>query len=209
MVASGPTILLIPPRASVSLTQDTPARRIPRPALAMALLGTMGLVQPPRRPAWRWPAFSAALVAGLFALLSAWWGLGGTLGVDSLGGEIAALARERDPLIMTLAWVSAVVKAGGAVLACFLVVRPRRLPSRLVLVTAWISAVVLTVYGLLQQVGVLLLLSGAVVPDVPPTQEVLWARALLWEPWFWVWGLLLGLAAWCAPSVWSGPEDPA
>jgi hypothetical protein len=150
------------------------------------------------RPAWRWPGWAAAVVGGLFALLSFAWGLGSTVGIGSLGGQVEELARQRDPLVLALAWVTGLAKAVGAALAVQLA---RGRAGRWTVRLAWAGAVLLVLYGLAQQVGVLLVLGGAVVPDVPPPRGVLLARALLWEPWFWVWGLLLGLAAWCAPAL--------
>ncbi len=162
------------------------------------------------RPAWRWPGWAAAVVGGLFALLSVAWGLGSTVGISSLGGPIEALARQRDPGVLALAWVTGAAKAVGALLALALVTDlGRRLPRRWLVGTAWAGAGVLVVYGVLQQVGVLLLLTGVVTPTTPPDDGVLWARALLWEPWFWVWGLLLGLTAWCAPAVAARREPTA
>ncbi|SSC23393.1 Protein of unknown function DUF3995, partial [Klenkia terrae] len=155
------------------------------------------------RPAWRWPGWASAVVGGLFALLSFAWGLGSTVGISSLGGRIEELAREGDPTVLALAWVTGLAKAVGAALGVVLATCPGRLPRRWLLRTAWAGAAVLVLYGLAQQVGVLLVLTGAVTPTTPPADGVLLTRALLWEPWFWVWGLLLGLAAWCAPAVWD------
>lgn len=156
------------------------------------------------RPAWRWPGWAAAVVGGLFAALSVAWGLGSTVGISSLGGPVEELARRGDPTIIALAWVTAAAKVVGVLLAVALVTdRTWGVPRRWLLRAAWAAAVALVLYGLAQQVGVTLVLTGAVVPTLPPEAGVLWARALLWEPWFWVWGLLLGLAARCAPAVWS------
>jgi len=145
-----------------------------------------------RRAAPRWPGYAAASVAFAFAAVSVYWGLGGTAGVSSLGGSIEQRALAHDPLIVALAWITGGLKVVGGLLALALV-QPwgRRLPRRLLLLTAWSGAVLLSVYGALQLTGVALIRFG-----VDPT-VLLW-RLLLWEPWFLVWGLLLGMAAWCA-----------
>jgi hypothetical protein len=47
-----------------------------------------------------------------------------------------------------------------------------------------------------QLAGVLLAHVGVVEPATPVAREVVYWRLLVWEPWFVVWGLLLGAAAW-------------
>ncbi len=144
-----------------------------------------------------WPAYAAAAVAFVFALVSFYWGAGGTALVSTLGGRIEELALARDPLIITVVWVTGVAKLAGAVLALALVQRwGCRLPQRTLRATAWVGAVLLTAYGLLQVSAVALVAVGAVTPDVPIDPDVLRWRLLVWEPWFLEWGLLLGLATW-------------
>jgi len=88
-----------------------------------------------------------------------------------------------------------VLKVAVGVLALALV-RPwgRRLPRRWMLRTAWLCAGVLTLYGTLQVAGVALAALG-VVTTTSSDSVLLWGL-LLWEPWFLVWGLLLGVATW-------------
>lgn len=88
------------------------------------------------------------------------------------------------------------MKVGGAALALALV-QPwgRRLPRRSLLLVAWGAAVVLAVYGVLQLTGVVLVALDVVDPSEPMGTRVLLWRGLLWEPWFVLCGVLLGLAA--------------
>ncbi len=136
-------------------------------------------------------------MAFAFAAVSIYWGLGGTAGVDTLGGRIEELAVARDPVIVTLVWVTGLLKVAGGVLALALV-RPwgNRLPRRWLVRGAWAGAVLLTVYGLVQVTSVALVALGVLTPSEPVEPLVLWWRLLLWEPWFLVWGVLLGLSAW-------------
>src|SRR3990170_4827857 len=117
--------------------------------------------------------------------------------MGTLGGDIERLARARDPVILAANWAAAVLKLAGGALALALV-QPwgRRLPRRPLVVAARIGAVLLTVYGTVQLVGVLLAHVGVVEPATPVAPAVAYWRLLLWEPWFAVWGLLLGAAAW-------------
>jgi hypothetical protein len=96
-------------------------------------------------------------------------------------------------------WASApgVLKVAGGVLALALV-RPwgRRVSRRLVGGVAWAASAVLTLYGgLLVAVGALVL-AGVIRPAGPVDRTALRWHVLLWDLWFLVWGLLLGLAAW-------------
>lgn len=145
----------------------------------------------------RWAGYGAAAAAFSFAVVSIYWGLGGRWGLDTLGGDIERLARARDPAILAANWAAAVLKLAGGALALALV-QPwgRRLPRRPVVVSARIGAVLLTVYGAVQLAGVLLVHVGVTEVATPVASEVVYWRLLLWEPWFVVWGLLLGAAAW-------------
>lgn len=136
-------------------------------------------------------------MAFAFAAVSFYWGLGGTAGVSTLGGQIEELALARDPSIIALVWVTGVGKVVGGLLALALV-RPwgHALPRQWLLHGAWAGAVLLTVYGLVQVVSVALVALGVLTPTQPVEPSVLWWRLLLWEPWFLVWGVLLGLTPW-------------
>jgi hypothetical protein len=131
----------------------------------------------PSRTAWA--AYAACALALLSAIPSFYWAAGGTIGLDTVGGAIEELARARDP-------------AGVAL------VRPRgrRVPRRLLGGVAWAASVVLTLYGgLLVAVGALVL-AGVIRPAGPVDRTALRWHVLVWDLWFVVWGLLLGLAAW-------------
>ena len=91
--------------------------------------------------------------------------------------------------------------AWAAYSACALalaLVRPwgRRVPRRLLGGVAWAASVVLTLYGgLLVAVGASVL-AGVIRPAGPVDRTALRWHVLLWDLWFLVWGLLLGVAAW-------------
>lgn len=121
------------------------------------------------------------------------------VGISTLGGRIEELTLARDPVIMTMVWVTGLLKVLGGLLALALV-QPwgRRLPRQWLVRVAWGGAVLLTAYGLLQVTSLALVASGVITPTEPVEPTVLWWRLLLWEPWFLVWGILLGLTAWAA-----------
>ena len=145
----------------------------------------------------RWTGFAAAAVAFAFAAVSAYWGLGGRALLDTLGGEIERRALAGDDVLLAANAVGAVLKVLGGVLALALV-QPwgERLPRRLLLALAWAGAAVLTVYGVLQTVAIVLVGLDRIELAEPLDDRALRWRMFLWEPWFLVWGLLLGAAAW-------------
>jgi len=77
-------------------------------------------------------AYAACVVAVLSAVVSFYWVLGGTAGIDTLGGSLEELARDGDPVVLWLAGAAGVLKAAGTGLALALV-RPwgRVVPRRL------------------------------------------------------------------------------
>ncbi len=72
----------------------------------------------------------------------------------------------------------------------------RVVPRGLLLGAAWAASAVLTGYGgLLVAVGALVL-TGVISPSGPVDRTALRWHVLVWDLWFLVWGLLLGVAAW-------------
>ena len=150
-----------------------------------------------RPPRTAWAAYAACVLALLSALLSFYWAAGGTIGLDTVGGAIEELARARDPAGVALGLGAGLLKVAGGVLALALV-RPwgGRVPRRLLGGVAWAASVVLALYGgLLVAVGALVL-AGVIHPAGPVDRTALRWHVLLWDLWFLVWGLLLGVAAW-------------
>lgn len=150
-----------------------------------------------RAPEGTWASYAAAIVAFAFAFagVSFYWAAGGMAGVSTVGGSIERMAIARAPGFVTVLWVTAALKLVGGVLALALT-RPwaRKLSRRWLLRAAWGAAILLTLYGAVQTASVALVRVG-VSPDPPVDSTVLWWRLLLWEPWFLLWGVLLGLAA--------------
>jgi hypothetical protein len=106
-----------------------------------------------------WAAYAACALAWLYAVPNLYWALGGTAGLDTVGGAIEELARTRDPAGVALGLGAGVLKLAGGLLALALV-RPwgRAIPRRLLGGAAWAASVVLTCYGgLLVVVGALVL----------------------------------------------------
>jgi hypothetical protein len=136
-------------------------------------------------------AIAAAAVGGAFALVSVFWGLGGTALLDTVGGSLEAQGRAGSAGIVVLLWVSVLLKLIAAVLP--LAVLQRWGPPggrRWVRVLAWLAAVILTGYGLLLTSVGLLVQAGVIATDASADHRALAWHAYLWDPWFLVWGLL-------------------
>ena len=148
------------------------------------------------RSALVWAGLAAFAWGLLFAGISFYWGLGGTLGLDTIGGELERLGRSRDPAIIAAVWVTGVMKVAGAVLALALV-EPwgRRLPRPLLLLLGWGAAAVLTLYGGTLVASEALVASGLVRLHAVDWKPLLW-HLYLWDMSFLVWGILFALAAW-------------
>lgn len=163
----------------------------PRPLYA----AEMAAVREGRSPLV-WAGLAAFAWGLLFAGISFYWGLGGTLGLDTIGGELERLDRSRDPAIIAAVWVTGVMKVAGAVLALALVQTwGRRLPRLPLLLLGWGAAAVLTLYGGTLVASEALVASGLVRLHAVDWKPLLW-HLHLWDMSFLVWGILFALAAW-------------
>ncbi len=142
----------------------------------------------------RLTAYGAALLALSHAALSAYWALGGTGLLSTVGGRLEALARDGGTASVALLATLVVLKLAGCLVALALVrPRRRRLPWWLLSGAALFGGLVLTLYGgVLTLVGAVALL-GAFGP--PTDVTALYWHVLLWDPWFLLWGVLLTIAA--------------
>ncbi len=140
-----------------------------------------------------------ALVIGLaYAAISAYWALGGTWLLDTVGIALSKPGQSGRTAALLTGWAAAVVKAIAAVLPLLAVggwtlvadqgwLRPVR-------VLAWIEAVILTGYGLVLTVTGLLVQAGIVAAAADADHRALRWHAYLWDPWFLVWGILVVIA---------------
>ncbi len=145
-----------------------------------------------------WAAYAACAWALIFAAVSFYWAAGGTIGADTNAPAIARHVLAREPGWVALIWLTGCLKLIVALIALALV-RPwgRAIPRRLLLAAAWCASAIMTVYE-----GVASLIQHALmVAGVVATPEGLGARSarwhlILWDPWWLLGGLLLGVATW-------------
>jgi uncharacterized protein DUF3995 len=133
-------------------------------------------------------ARAAALLAFASAAVSAYWLLGGTALLDTVGGQLEDWGRERSGAAVAALGVVVALKLLAGWLALSLD-RPWRI--RL----AWVGGILLAVYG-----GALVLAGALVLVDVVHASTDTDLHALrwhvfFWDLWFFVWGVALFAAA--------------
>lgn len=136
----------------------------------------------------------AAFVWGVvFAAISFYWGVGGTLGLDTVWGASAASA-EHSSVLRAAVWLTGVLKLVAALLALALVTEWGRVfPRRPMAVLGWSAAVVLTLYGGVNVVAEALTALGIIRPGAVDWKPLLW-HLYVWDMSFLVWGILFGIA---------------
>jgi len=129
-----------------------------------------------------WAAYAAAIWSFIFAIISFYWGLGGMIGVDTLGEGIKELALSGDTEIMVMVWITGVLKVLAGVLALALVQDwGRRLPHRLLAFGAGTAGLFFTSYGLANAVQHLLMVTG----QMPLARMLGTLSAVQWHLFFW------------------------
>lgn len=155
---------------------------------------------PNRVPRIRWPGYAASAWAFIFAAVSFYWALGGTVGLATLGTTLYALALARDPVAIAVGgWGAGAAKLLGgflplALLSCRMLPRFRRALR----VLAGAGGIGMALYGGASLVQHSLMLTGAIA--LPAGLGLFGARwhLILWDPWWLLGGLLFLMAAWFA-----------
>jgi hypothetical protein len=139
------------------------------------------------------PAFLAAALAFASAAVTAFWLLGGTLGLDTVGGEIEEQARERSAgaLVVLAVTLFAKLAAGGLALA---LADPRTQGKRSLITLGYVGGAGLMLYGGVLVIGGALALAGVGESSGRDEYALRW-HVFFWDPWFFAWGVALALAA--------------
>jgi len=138
---------------------------------------------PASSPIVRWAAWGALALSLLSAIVSGYWALGGTAGLNILGGQLAEMARTPESLALVGLWVVVALKIVAAALGVMLLRARSRFWRRLLLIGTWIAACVLVLYGGFLVVGQVLVVTG-VIEAVDPDWAAIYGHLLLWDPWF-------------------------
>jgi hypothetical protein len=150
----------------------------------------------------------AAALAFASAAVSLYWSLGGTALLDTVGGAIEDLARDRSHGGIALGLTAVAIKVFAGVLALAL----RHLPlsgtrRRLLLIANAAAAVILCAWGGANVAVGALVLGGAITPAGDVDRHALRWHVFLWDLWFLVWGVALALATRSARS--RSPRSPS
>jgi hypothetical protein len=142
--------------------------------------------------------YAACLWAILFALNSFYWGMGGRLGVGTLGTGLEDLALAGDPEIIAIVWMTGLLKLIAALFPLALVRRWSGLiPRRLLLLGTWGAGLLFLIYGIIN-----LIQHGLMAAGINPVAHMIGTmRAVYWHLFFWdpIWligGILFTLTAW-------------
>ena len=147
-------------------------------------------------------AVAAAVLAFASAAVSVYWTLGGTALLDTVGGAIEELARTRTAAGIALVMGAVAAKVIAGLLALTLVRASVR--------RWWVAAlngaasVALVLWGGGNVVLGGLVLTGAIVPSTPVDEHALRWHVAVWDLWFLVWGVCLGLAV----LLYRRPREP-
>jgi hypothetical protein len=143
----------------------------------------------------RWAAQLAAGPAFASAALSLYWTAGGTLLLDTVGGAIEDLARERSPGAIALGTATVALKVAAGILALALVhVAAGGRRRRLLLLTNGAASAILCLWSGANVVVGALVPGGAITPSAGVDRHALRWHVLVWDMWFLVWGLALAVA---------------
>ena len=145
--------------------------------------------------------YAGAILAFASAATTAYWTLGGTALLDTVGGALERLARDRGLAAVMLGCGVTVAKcaAGGLALALL----RRRSPSLTTL--AVVGGIALALYGAVLTIAGALILSGAVDVAAENEHALRW-HVMLWDPWFALWGIALAVTGLMARR--SSPTGP-
>lgn len=139
-------------------------------------------------------AYVAFALALGYALISLYWGAGGTRGLGTLGGSVERLARSADAGAAVVISIVTVLKLVGAFLALALV-RPwgQRLPQRWLLIAGGAAAAVLVLYGGVEVIGEALVETRSIRPAGHVDWRALRWHLGVWDLWFLIWGMALAV----------------
>jgi hypothetical protein len=153
-----------------------------------------------------WPARAAAALAFASAAVSCYWTAGGTFLLDTVGGAIEELARERSLGAVALGAATVVLKVVAGVLALALLHPPTEPFRRRVLILAnGVASAILCLWGGVNVVVGALVLGGAVSPSGDIDRYALRWHVFLWDMWFLVWGVTLAVAVAAARQTYTSP----
>lgn len=160
--------------------------------------GIMGRVESTvqSRPAvGAWAGYAAAAWALVFAVPSFYWGFGGHFLAETVSGQLASASWAEHRGLQAVVLVTGVLKLVGVVFALWLVRDSwPRARGRLVVRGGYVLSAILVLYGAVNVIGETLTQTGVVKASATVDWHALRWHLFVWDPYFVVWGVLLGLA---------------
>jgi hypothetical protein len=132
----------------------------------------------------------AAVLGCGYAAVSAYWVIGGTFLLDTVGGVFERNAGTIGMAILVWLVVAAKLVAAGLPLAA----THRRLSPpwrRPLWLLSWLAAAILTLYVLVMTAAGILVRVGVITAAPAADRRALAWHAFVWDPWFLLWGLLI------------------
>jgi hypothetical protein len=148
---------------------------------------------------------AALVAAGLgfaSAAVSAYWAMGGTGLLDTVGGEIERWGREHSLGVVVTLWLivsfKLVAAAAPLVFAGAGVDQPSSwIRSRHTRLLGWVAAVGLMLYGTVLALAGLLIEAGVLEASEDADERALAWHAFFWDHWFALWGAAFTVVMWC------------
>ncbi|WP_228502155.1 DUF3995 domain-containing protein [Pseudoclavibacter sp. VKM Ac-2867] len=160
------------------------------------------------RSAARMLVLAAAAIGVVHAAFSAYWALGGTWLLSTIGAIAVEFSR-REPLESGLLLGGvALVKLLAALIPVAL--DAQRMPwPRVWRAICWVGGPGIVLYGLVNIVASGAVLLGILVPEGGYDRDAMIGHALLWDPLFLIWGLALTGWLWLTRPVARTAPPPA
>jgi Protein of unknown function (DUF3995) len=137
-------------------------------------------------------AYVAAGLAFASAATTAYWLFGGTALLDTLGGSVERLARDRSGAALALTAAVLVIKSSAGLLA-LLLLNPAWRGLRMIVALDILAAAVLCLWGGANVLVGAAVLSGAIQRTDVNRHALRW-HVFLWDAWFLIWGIALAIA---------------
>lgn len=158
----------------------------------------------------RWTAVAAwcaALLGCGHAAFTAYWALGGSALLHTIGGEVERWGRQRSGPVVVALWLIAIAKVVIGIVP--LAVRrlgdgPRSIDPTVVRrarLFGWAAGLGLSVYGGVLTVAGLLVEIGVIDAAPDADRVALSWHTYLWDPWFAVWGTAITVVMWRTRSA--------
>ncbi|HLL64634.1 MAG TPA: DUF3995 domain-containing protein [Micromonosporaceae bacterium] len=138
----------------------------------------------------------AAAAGAVHTAFSVYWAFGGMWLLETVGQGAVDQQRDNRPLAASVLLLAAAVKGAGAVVPVWVEYRGGPRIRRRLRAVSWVGGAVLVCYGSVIAAVSAAVLAGAVSPGGEIDRVGLIGHALLWNPLFACWGVLLLAGLW-------------